>query len=191
MTILDIFRRIILLNELGGNPRAAYRFTDPDGPSGRSGWSFGLCQFDCSHNPTAIICLREIGFTTDEIERIRRQTLQPMAPLNERLYAAREIIDRYDEQQLSECLQHPSRLCTESGIRLDDSGLLACADYHNQFYMSRGGKLHTHLRGIKRPVTAEDIRGFKLTLPWGQKRPDDVARRHENIIRAMKEGGLL
>jgi hypothetical protein len=56
--------------------------------------------------------------------------------------------------------------------------------------MSRGGKLHTFLQTLKRPVTAEDIYKFKLTLKWGKDRPDDVQRRHNNIMAVLQEAGL-
>lgn len=191
MNIVEIFHRIILANELEGSTSHAYKFSDPDGVrTGKSGWSFGLSQFDINNNPSAILCLRECGFTTDEIAGLKAQTIADMRPMNNKLLANCAVIDRYDDQQMSDCLQWPSLLCKQSGIALETSGHIALADYHNQFYMSKGGKMHKHLQTIGRPVTADDIYRFKRSLPWGQKRPDDVKRRHDNIVRILKEAGI-
>lgn len=190
MNIIEVFTKVILANELDGSTAHIYKFSDPDGiQTGKSGWSFGLCQFDINNNPTAILCLRDCGFTVDEIDRLRHQTLQDMKPMNIKLLANCTTVDRYDDQQLGECLQVPVNLCKNSAIKLDPSGVIALADYHNQFYMSRGGKMHNYLKTLQRPVTADDIYQFILTLPWGLKRRDDVVRRHENIIRILKEAG--
>lgn len=181
-----IFRRIIIANELSGNFKVVYRFSDPDGVrSGKSGWSFGVCQFDINNNPYALLALRDCNFTTDQVAALRAQTMQNMAPMHARLLANSAVIDRYDNAQLEECLVHASRLLTDSRLQYDDGGIMACADYHNQMNMSRGGKLHSHLQHLGRPVTAEAVRDFKLTLPWGKKRPDDVERRHNNIVRIV------
>jgi len=187
MGLLDSITAVILANELANNRRAIYRFSDPDGIlSGKSGWSFGICQFDINNNPLAIDCLRQCLFTTDEIAGLKAQSIPDMHVMNGKLVASGPIVDHFDARQLEECLCRPSALCREARVQLTDEGLIALADYHNQFYMSRGGKMHRHVQTIGRPVTAEDIRDFKLTLPWGKKRPDDVQRRHANIIKVMQ-----
>jgi len=186
MNVPASYEKVTLANELANNEKAAYRFSDPDGIlTGKSGWSFGTSQFDINNNPLAIICLRECGFTTDEIAGLKAQTITDMRPMHNKLLANCTIIDRYDDQQFKECLAVPAALCKSSGISLTDGGLIALADYHNQFYMSKGGKMHKHLQTIGRPVTEDDIYKFKLSLPWGQKRKDDVDRRHQNIVRIM------
>lgn len=187
---LAIFRTIILHNELGGDRVLAYRFSDPDGVrTGRSGWSFGLCQFDTKHGPYATLCLRECGFTTDEITGIREQSI-PIGPMNEKLNMAAGTIDRWDDKQLWECLDHPHGLCIKSGIELDtDEVLYHLADYHNQFYMSDGGKMHRSLRSLGRKIQPGDVLKVKKATLWGQKRPDDVMRRYTNVIKAF-EGKL-
>jgi hypothetical protein len=186
--LLDTFRRIIIANELSGNHKAVYRFSDPDGVrTGKSGWSFGVCQFDINNNPYALLALRDCNFTTDQMAALRAQTVQNMAPMHARLLANSAVIDSYDDTQLVECLVHASRLLADVRLTYDDGGIMACADYHNQMHMSRGGKLHSHLQRLGRTVTADVVRDFKLNLPWGKKRPDDVERRHDNIIRIIKE----
>ena len=68
---VELFGQIILANELDGNERAAYRFSDPDGvKTGKSGWSFGRCQFDTKNNPISRQCLAACGFTPAEIDGI-------------------------------------------------------------------------------------------------------------------------
>jgi hypothetical protein len=187
MNKLDIFRKIIIANELTGALDAVYRFSDPDGVrSGKSGWSFGCCQFDINNNPSAVLCLRDCGFTTDEIAVLKAQSA-PIAPFNAKLKAQSGIVDKWDNRQLCECITVPLQLCNQSKVRFScDETFLHIADYHNQFYMSRGGKLHLFLAGLNRPVAPEDILNFKLSLLWGQKRPDDVKRRYNNIARIMR-----
>lgn len=182
MDSLTVFREIISRNELGGDLSHSYRFSDPDGVrSGKSGWSFGLCQFDVANNPSAVLCLRECQFTTDEILGLKRQDVD-IVPLNRKLACNTRTVDRWDDRQLFECLTHASEICRSSGIRFaSDEVLFHLADYHNQFYLSRGGKMHQFLLGVGRPVTAQDILIFKLGLAWGKKRPDDVHRRFSNI----------
>ena len=183
-----LFRLIMLANELSGNLKAVYRFSDPDGvQTGKSGWSFGICQFDINNNPSATLCLRECGFTTDEIIGLKSQSI-PTAPLNAKLRAHADVIDSWDERQMYECLTVPLQRCKNSGITfVDDEAKFHLADYHNQFNMSRGGKMHCYLRSFNRPITREDILKFKLGLPWGKKRADDVYRRYNNIVRICAE----
>lgn len=191
MTPVEIFRDVIFANELDNSPAHIYKFSDPDGVrSGKSGWSFGICQFDINNNPAAILCLRECEFTSDEIRRLTSQTLQDMAPMHAKLLAHGEIVNRYDRAQLQECLDVPARLCRESGIAVTTAGLIALADYHNQFYMSKGGKCHTWLRSLSHAVTPADVYTFKKTLPWWTKRSDDVKRRHQNIVQILAAAGL-
>lgn len=180
---VNLFREIIILNELGGDRSIAYRFSDPDGVlTGKSGWSFGCSQFDTQNNPSAILCLRECGFTTDEISGIRRQIIDVL-PLVKKLESSSKIIDRYDASQFLECLGQPTQLCRESKIKIEQIEVLYhLADYHNQYYMSRGGKMHRFLQSLEREVTPSDVLEFKLKTAWGLKRPDDVQRRYNNII---------
>ncbi len=188
MNILDLFRRCIVANELDNNLAFVYRFSDPDGVrSGKSGWSFGICQFDINNNPSAVLCLRECGFTTDETAALKAQTID-VKPLAARLKKQSATVDRWDSVQLHECLLHPLQICSDSGVAFaDDEAKLHLADYHNQFYMSRGGKMHGFLCGLGRPVSASDILACKLRMPWGRKRPDDVRRRYNNIVRIARE----
>jgi hypothetical protein len=60
-------------------------------------------------------------------------------------------------------------------------------DYHNQYYMSLGGKLHRWLQEQGKVITSQMILEFKLnnTL-WGQKRPDDVQRRFRTIQKVLE-----
>jgi hypothetical protein len=37
----------------------------------------------------------------------------------------------------------------------------------------------------KRTVSQEDIYEFRMNQKWGKKRPDDVVRRHKNLIKVM------
>lgn len=188
--LLEIFTNAILLNELDGNRKAAYRFSDPDGVlSGKSGWSFGVCQYDINNNPSAILALREMEFTTDQIKALKAQTVKNMTMMNALLIQNTAIVDKWDAKQLDECLTVPMNLCASSGIVFDnDEARVHVADYHNQLYMSKGGKLHNFLMNMRAPIVPEMILAFKMKLPWGLKRPDDVHRRYNNIQKLFQEG---
>jgi len=192
-SIADTFRRIIIANELGGNEDLALRFSDPDGErTGKSGWSFGVCQFDIANNPLAAKCLLDCGFTLAEVDALRAQNID-VAPLNARLreYQHALTICEYDERQLTGCLQKASRLLEKHGIGFDGVALLAVADYDNQYYLSdinRPGYLIHYLAQLGRQATARDVLTFKLKhTAWGKKRPDDCRRRYDNILSICTE----
>jgi hypothetical protein len=178
---LLIFRKIIFINELGGNKDFLYRFSDPDGRAGRSGYSFGLCQFDVSHNPEAVLCLRECEFTTDEIAGLKSQAIDAES-LEWKLAENKQVVDRWDNRQIDQSLTHPVDICIRSGIDVEEKAMYHLADYHNQFYMSKGGKMHRFLLALQRPVTPEDILNLKLHTQWGKLRSGDVHRRYNNIV---------
>jgi hypothetical protein len=182
MDSVGIFRQCLIRNEVGPDLDVIYRFEDADGVrSGKSGYSFGISQFDISNNPSAILCLRECGFTTTEIAGLKAQTVK-VAPLNAKLRAHSLVVDRWDQRQLIECLTVPITICRDSGIKFANSRTeFHLADYHNQLYMSRGGRMHSYLKSLGRPIYPADIFKLKLALDWGRKRPDDVKRRFKNI----------
>lgn len=177
-----LFRLIILENECSGNESHAYKFSDPDGKNGRSGWSFGICQYDINFNANALSALREMSFTTDEVAALKRQDAD-MKAMDTKLRAHSGIVDEWDRRQLDDCIYWSLKLCEE--INVDFSKLetfVHIADYENQMRFSRGGKLYQYLKGIKEPVTPVMILGFKLNqTEWGKKRADDVERRYRNI----------
>ena len=184
--MVELFREILIRNELGGNAGLIYKFSDADGVrTGRSGWSFGVSQFDVNHNPHAVLCLRDCDFTTDEINGLINQSIDTYS-LNDKLFFYHEVVDQYDEENFDQSLKHVSNLCNRHRIFLTNETIYHLADYHNQFYMSKNGKMHTYLKGFTRRVKPVDILNFKLTLKWGVKRPDDVYRRYNNIVDLTK-----
>lgn len=131
-TLNELFREVILLNELSGNLKFALRFSDPDGMrSGKSGWSFGVCQYDTQNNENALKCLRECGFTEAEIQGIVNQTID-VKPLAVKLVAHADIVEKWDILQLDYCLNKALNFDSDKGIPLaDTSAILAGADYVN------------------------------------------------------------
>jgi hypothetical protein len=192
MDLTKVFREIILLNELGGNEALAYRFSDPDGVrTGKSGWSFGLCQFDLSNNGLAAVCLKECGFRSVEIAALKAQTIRDMGPMDAWLGKHREIVARWDDAQLQSCITRAREMALAGGWSYaDDRALLCAADYHNQLFISKGRDFFTWAKSLARPVTDYDIHKFRRNQPWGQKRPDDVDRRYHNIITVAVKYGL-
>jgi hypothetical protein len=186
-TLNELFRLVILENELGGDLKYALRFSDPDGiRSGKSGWSFGVCQFDTQNNDQALACLAECGFSEDEIQGIVKQTINPK-PLCSRLVDNAGIIAKYDEAQLSHCLDSAVNFNNEHEIPITDtSALLAQADYVNQ-YGSMGDGFAAFLKKLDHPVTASDILDFKLDhTKYGKNHPDDCKRRYNNLMKVVQ-----
>jgi hypothetical protein len=185
-TLNDLFYKLILLNELSGNVKAALRFSDPDGlRSGKSGWSYGVCQFDTQNNDMALTCLRECGFTEAEIRGIVDQTID-VRPLAAKLQANAKTIEKYSTAQLTGCLNSAMNVCTTKSVpATDTAAILALADYVNQ-YGSIGPQFVSFLLGLDRPVVARDILTFKLEhTKYGRAHPSDCNRRYNNIGKVM------
>lgn len=183
------FRKLILLNELEGSLAHVLKFSDPDGVrSGKSGWSFGLCQFDLSNNGMASLCLRECDFSQTEINALKDQTCFDMDGANQKLAAHADTIARWDERQLSDCITRAREMAKLAGwTYLDDKAMLYAADYHNQMYIGKGGPFFVWAKGLGRPVCDYDIYKFRMNQPWGEKRPDDVKRRYANLLKVCQE----
>ena len=187
-TLNELFRLVILANELDNNESVALRFSDPDGAdSGKSGWSFGVCQFDTRNNDSALKCLLECGFTHDEIVGVVSQSID-VKFLNKKLVGGADIIAKYDTAQLSRCLTSTMNFCNDHLLPVTDTGaLLAIADYINQ-YGSCGDGFAAYMKGLNRPVIASDILDFKLSnTKYGREHPKDCARRYKNLIDIVKE----
>ena len=189
----DVFYKILLANELGGNISQALRFSDADGVgSGKSGYSFGVSQFDLKNNPKAAQCLKAVGIIPSDIQELINQTISgvKLSECEERLNANANIVAEFDKKHMQECLDHVGNLCnTLAGIRLQDmETFYHIADYHNQFYLTPNGKLHEYLKAWPGTITPMTILNFKLgQTVWGNKRPDDVQRRFNNISKICRE----
>lgn len=182
MHLNDLLRQTLIKNELGGNLALVYRFSDADGVrTGKSGYSFGIAQFDIMNNHRAVKCLEECGFTEVEIVRLQRQ-LGPIGDLNDKLAAHKDMVDLFDTAQIDAIISWVRGVSKAAGISyVDDEAFIHACDYHNQFNMAACGKAITWLSALGRPITARDILAYKLTTTWGKKRPDDVNRRFNNI----------
>jgi hypothetical protein len=196
ITVLDEylklnFARCLIANELNGKLSLVYRFSDPDGiRTGKSGWSFGVCQFDINNNRNAALCLTEAGFSPLEIEKLQKQQFSDMTMMNEKLNAHREVVNRWDARQIRECLDTTLRYCNEIGTDFScEETVLHIADFHNQLHFDHGGDLYKWLQAnIANPITPEMIRDYKLSnTVWGHKDPEDVNRRYNNIRRICAE----
>lgn len=186
------FRAIEIANELDNSLAHITKFSDPDGVrSGKSGWSFGISQFDLQNNPRAAACLTACGFTKGEIHGLKSQSIDAKA-LEPKLKAHADIIEQFDQVQLKWCVERTQSILAKRGITpADPSALLAVADYANQYYLSdrdKPGYLVHYLLGLKHPFTAEDVLTFKLEhTPYGKKHPGDCRRRYNNLVKIMKE----
>ncbi len=188
--LAGIFRKIIIENELGGNMKYVLEFSDPDGVrSGKSGWSFGVSQFDIANNARASDCLRECGFTEAEISGLKAQTVDAH-PLEAKLRAHPDVIERYDEQQFAWCLDHAELLLDRhKAAPADTTAFLAIADMANQYSPSTVEKAMLHLSDLGRPFLAKDVLDYKLTSTnYGKNSPGDCKRRYMNILRIVQNG---
>jgi hypothetical protein len=188
-TLNELFRLVILANELGNNEKEALRFSDPDGVrSGKSGWSFGVCQFDTRNNSEALKCLADCGLTQDEIHGIVDQTID-VKPLALNLISHKDIVSRYDEAQLSHCINSAVNFCESYKLPVTDTAaLLMLADTINQ-YGSIGSGTAKYLSGLKRPVEAHDILTYKLTWKYATdsiRGYQDTERRYKNLIKVVQ-----
>ena len=180
-TLNGMFYRVILLNELDGDLALALHFSDPDGVrSGKSGWSYGVCQFDTKNNGQALACLKECGFTDAEVRGIVNQTLD-VQPLAVKLQKNAAIVERYSTVQLSHCLNAAMNVITGHGVPMDNpGGILAAADVVNQ-YGSIGDGFVAFMAALDRPGTAADVLAWRLQTKYGREHPGDCKRRINNI----------
>lgn len=182
--VLDVLQ----MNEIGSDDSLAYKFSDPDGlNNGKSEYSFSSVQFDIGQSWKALDCLRECGFTLKDLARLYRQD-SDISDLNEKLKRSSDVVDRFALEHARKSIVHCMDILSSDNILVVDfETLIHIVDYHNQLYMSRGGKLHKHLRTIssvdKRAIVPEDILDFKLGYTkWGRINPRDIKRRFDNIL---------
>jgi len=189
-SIADLFRKIIIENELFGNLDNITKVSDSEGDRSSKGLCFGVSRFTVANNWHAKQCLIECGFSQAEIEGIRSGTID-VTSLEAKLRNHAMVVAKWDERQLTSCLQRAYRLMEKHDIILvDDAALMAVADYNNQFRLSERKKPDTlihYLADLDRPVMAEDVLEFRLNhTAYGKERPDDCHRRHGNIAAIMR-----
>jgi hypothetical protein len=177
-TITELCKQAIIQNEVGGDLSLAYKFSDPDGVrSGKSGYSFGVSQFDIENNWDGILCLKDCGFRPKDMDRLFEQR-GDISDLDKKLKKNALVVDLYDKDHLYRSIQHVSIYC---GTEMSDETFVHLVDYHNQFYITPNGKMHRFLKSLDHRPTPVDIFEFKKTLRWYEVNPADVVRRFETI----------
>lgn len=186
MNIKDIAREIdpvlvmtiLAQNEISGNENVITRFSFA---GGKSGYSFGRSQFDVTHNSAARDFLKnKCNFATNEIERLLKLD-KNIKDLNNKLSNFRKEIDELDLSHVKEMIKYVGSL--ENMPLVDtEKTFIQLVDYHNQFNLSRDGKLHNWLKERKF-ITSKSILDFKLKeTKWGRENKADVMRRYNNIV---------
>lgn len=166
---------VLALNEISGNERVICKFSFA---GGISGYSFGRSQFDVTHNPGARDFLKKYGFTDSEIKRLLNLD-KNIADLNEKLSHLRKEIDEFDLKHVNSMITYVGGL--DSLPDMSIKTFVHLVDYHNQFSLSKNGKMHCWLKE-RENVNPEDILNFKLeNTKWGKEHPQDVKRRWSNI----------
>jgi hypothetical protein len=175
-------KQMLLLNECGGDESLIYKFSDADGVrTGRSGYSYGVSQFDIENNWEAILTLMDCGFRPKDLKRLYLQ-VGSVQDLNIVLEASADYIDEADDRHIADMIKH----CNIFNAIDDDCTVAMIIDYHNQLRFDIGGKLYRYLTGLLdegREINPNTIYQFKLNhTAWGRKRPDDVERRCKNTL---------
>ena len=174
----------ITKNEIGARKDKIAYFSNADGTSSRqSGYSFGRSQFDVSKNLAARNFLREkCNFTRMDIERLRAEDPH-ITDLQVKIAQYKAKIDAFDIQHIKESMERVLNL--EGLPQLENTvAFVQLVDYHNQFYISRDGKMHTWLKEQNGIITSQDILEFKLgNLKWAEtaRGRNDINRRWSNI----------
>jgi hypothetical protein len=92
--------------------------------------------------------------------------------------------------QLQHCLNSAGQWCEKYGIPISDaSTFLMFADTVNQFG-SLGGGSASHIEGLGRPATAQDVLDMKLTWKYATQIPGgkaDTIRRFNNVMKVVGE----
>ena len=159
----SVFYKILMANELGNDPSLILKFSDPDGVrTGKSGYSFGVSQFDLKNNPSAVRCLKDCGFSQNEIEDLVNQPSISDTRLeyyNSKLASSSDKVEQFDLDHMQQSLDHVGKLCNAlAGIHLQDmETFYHIADYHNQSYLTPDGKLHSYLKSYTGTITPETI----------------------------------
>lgn len=187
MSLVEKIYKMLLLNECGGDESLVYKFSDADGVrTGRSGYSFGVSQFDIENNWDGILCLRDCGFRPKQLDRLFEQSTD-IDDLNEKLKRNNDVVDKYDIEHIESMIVYCDSILTDIDPFTNevDITIASLVDYHNQFNLSYNGKLHNFLIDIGY-VDLESIYNFKLfNTEWGKKRPDDIKRRWENMMKVF------
>lgn len=168
----------IAMNEISGNTAVAYRFSRASG--GNSGYSFGRSQFDVSNNRYAVIFLRKkCNFMSKDINILLRLD-KDVSELNKKLREHKKEIDEYDLQHTKEMITYVGTLLSDLDVENEET-FVHLVDYHNQFNLSKNGKMHRYLQTLKF-ATSENVLNFKLNqTKWGKEHLHDVKRRYNNI----------
>ena len=168
---------VIALNEISGNEIVICKFSYA---GGKSGYSFGRSQFDVTHNIKARNFLKNIcGFTGQDIGKLLNLD-KDIGYLNERLKLFRTHIDKLDKEHINQMVDYMASL-DELPQFENEKTFVHLVDYHNQFNLSKGGKMHRFIKS-KKIITSQDILKFKLKeTKWGREQPRDVKRRYNNI----------
>ena len=179
MTQTEAVAQALLLNELSGNRYATYRFSKA---SSASGFSFGVCQWDLTHNTEAATILHSCGFTQFEIACLEKGLMPDRAGYDARLLANKSVIDSADLVEFQAIVSWVQEVLTNGGISVADLETFThLCDYHNQFHLDSKGQCEQYLASLGRQVVAEDVLKFKLSTKWGEIDPGDVHRRWNNI----------
>lgn len=170
--------KILAKNEISGNENVICKFSYA---GGKSGYSFGRSQFDVTHNLEARKFLKEkCNFVTDEIARLLNLD-KNITDLNNKLSKFRKEIDELDLSHVKEMIKYVGNL--ENMPKVDTvKTFIQLVDYHNQFNLSKNGKLHNWLKERKF-ITSKSVLEFKLKeTKWGRENKADVMRRYNNIV---------
>lgn len=189
-------QNIFVANETGSISNI-YKFSDADGlRNTKSGYSFGLLQYDVNANPiVSTALLTELGFTKVEIQRLMNRDPN-IADLQAKLVTptAKSIIDQHDKNEIGKYVTYiVNNFKDIYGYIKDMRTFVELIDFHNQFHMNVNGGMHRYLKTLianKKVIECTDIKAFKLKTKYGTQYPKDVNRRYDNITNVSSKGLL-
>lgn len=187
-------KEALLLNELSGNKSAGLRLSWAGNTN--SGISFGYHQIDTKHNSLGFKLLTNWGVTNYDLEQIKNFNSNPNSKsfnifkkssscfrIEEILKKNKNEIEKLYDDSLMGYIKYFKEIGIDKLPIKDEKTLVQLIDYHNQFNLSKDGKMHKFLKEQKE-IDSNLILNFKNTqLKWGQSKEgrDDIMRRFKNI----------
>tara|TARA_Y100000034_G_scaffold126596_1_gene178035 strand:- start:566 stop:1246 length:681 start_codon:yes stop_codon:yes gene_type:complete len=148
-----------------------------------SGYSVGPIQFDISHNRQGREMLLECGVSQEDLD-VLLQKPDP-SDIPDLLHKINNLLMLPESQEI---VLEESQAYVDKGLhRIDNlsgighmfpfstSEILLMIDYHTQFHISIGGKLHTAMQGTL-DFTPEWFFEFKQSTKW-YRRKDGIGKR--------------
>lgn len=188
----------VTLSETGNNQKKWYSLYRS--PIGNSGFSFGRIQFDISVSQKGRETLLKCGVPQYVIDILNKETepvlVQDAVVFTNNILALKsshEIVDRACAEHVDKGLERIRSLDGTDHVQCSRIAVLFLVDYHTQFHISVGGKLHRWVQGLlPGRMTVEQFMRYKRSLKWASQPggQQDIDRRYKCLEKFAKQNGL-